>query len=145
MSAVTNNKYSRIISNINPNSYRALKNVINKGEISERKTETIHNTNIKSRRNSFETIKKENNFKNVPILALKTQRFKWQTSKAENLGLELNGELKNYNQKRKLSSLGWDDFMNRNENSYQIKLKNRLDGKNSKFGTVTPSKVIIFL
>lgn len=108
MTSTTQKKYLTVFSNIDTNSYRALKTIMN---------ETKANPSKHTRNVSQNMLKSENNMSKYPW-ALKEKRFKWQTDKIANMGLTVKGTMKTYQNNKSTSRSSWDGMNNVNNDCY---------------------------
>jgi hypothetical protein len=144
MSSVTHKRYSTIFSNIDANSYRAFRAAINS------KNGEYKSSPKRSKSLSVDPLKNENNISGSSF-ALKSKRFQWQTDSFQNSVVQLNGDLKDYQNGKNNSLLNWDGLNTLNESKLptfkqpevlQKKMMKRLIENSSSSRTISPSNVI---
>jgi hypothetical protein len=126
--------FSTMMSNIDQNTYRALKIMLDE---SKKKPINIGRNNQMTNRDNTPFITRRslempnknnnNNMWKYPF-GLKEKRFKWQTDKVINEGRTIQGSLKTYYHKQTSTRTSWDGLNNVNSDCFpQFKSKEQLE------------------
>jgi len=119
----SNPRFSNAISNIDINSYRAYKNLINsEKKIPQNKFSNSNYNGINPnllKTNNQENMKQQAKNLTKHVFSSQSSRFEWQTNEAINRHSELNGAITNLRQKH-LNSDNWQGLINLSQDNINL-------------------------